>query len=410
VTAPIRLSADELLDATLERQGLAARHRAPAELADAVERFGPLHATDRATPYLSLLARLDGFGFADLDRAWLVDRRLDRRSAMRGTFHLVPRARVADIVCMFGTRRAADVRYFRTAGIEPATAERLAKAIAAELAAESPLDLVGMKKALPARLREQATARTKASGSTLAYVVRWMAEAGVLAAAPRRDRRTGSIQPGWQPAPLVYEPFERAFGRLPACDPVAADAALAGWYFAAHGPAAYEDWAWWTNFPARRARAAFEVNRAGLVQVEADSYTEPLFVVASQADDLARLSRKKAGRGRDEPTVRLLPYEDSGIKAYRTTRGRFFDPKHEAETHTLFGEVLPTILVDGRIEGTWSSGIGVWAGALQANADKNAGAPKRQRGPGAAPYGRLDRAVRRALDEELERVASAVSR
>jgi hypothetical protein len=395
----LRLTADQLLAATLRQQGLMAR-RERLDPIDAVERFGPLHATDRATPYLSLLARLDGFSFRDLDQAWLIERRFDRRSAMRGTFHLVTRSRAASVVCAFGTPDAADVRYLRLAGVAPASAKRLRAAVEAALAERSPLGIAALKRALPDRLRVQALEKTRSGGTTLAAVLRWMADAGVLAAAPRRDPRSGAIQPGWEHAQLIYEPYQAAFGPLPACRPADADVELARWYFSAHGPAAFEDWAWWTGFPTKRGRAAFEVIRVDLEEVAAEGMEQPLYVSRERIEEITKARRPAASNG-DGPLVRLLPYEDSGIKAYRSTRGRFFDPRHEPEAHTVFGEVLPTILVDGRIAGTWRSQIGVWAGALQASAAK--------RGTSADTFGRMDRAVRRGVEEELERVAAAVA-
>jgi hypothetical protein len=104
----------------------------------------------------------------------------------------------------------------------------------------------------------------------------------------------------------------------------------------------------------------------------------------------------------DGPVVRLAPYEEAAIKAYRATRQRFFDPKFTERSHTLYGEVLPTILVDGRVAGMWSPGAGGWSGALVAAS----GRP--HRGLWAELFSRPDRGVKRALDEEVERVREAL--
>jgi hypothetical protein len=393
---PRPLTADEVLRVTLRRQGLAER-LPKAEPAAAVERFGPLHATDRATPYLSLLARIETFRFEDLDRAWLVERELDRRSAMRGTFHLVPRARVPTIVCVVGSGDPADVRYLRQAGVEAPLAQRLRRAVERVIDASGPSDVAGIKRALPEPLRAQAVAKTKGGGSTLAAVLAWMAEAGFLAAAARRDPKTGAIQGGWANAPLVYERFA-AFGETGRCRQPEADAALARWYFEAHGPAAFEDWAWWNGLSAARSRAAFEQVRDDLEEVVVDDWP-PLYLPKGALERGA--SRRTHDGPEDGPVVRLVPYEEAAIKAYRATRQRFFDSKFTRRSHTLYGEVLPTILVDGRVAGMWSPGAGGWSGALVAAS----GRP--HRGLWTELFGRPHRGVKRALDEEVERVREA---
>lgn len=389
------LTSDQALSLTIERQGLL--HRAGGlDAVAAVERFGPLHATDHRTPYLSLLARLDGFSLADLDRAWLLERRLDRRAAMRGTLHLVPGPRLPDIVCAFGTFRPEEHRFLREAGIAADEAVRLRSAIKGILARDGPLDLGGLKRALPADLRERATTKTAVGPSVLAALVRWMTEAGLLAFVAKIDPRSGEQVSGWARAPHLYERFQNVFGRLPRCVQAEADARLARWYFEAHGPAATEDWAWWTGFSAPRARSAFEVVRGALVEIEVEGWPEQVFMPASAFEVPPQAA------GGNGPIVRLLPYEDAGIKAYRATRRRFFNPDVAQRQHTSYGEVLPTVLLDGRVIGTWSHGVGGWASALEAAA----GRPARDLSVELSTS--IDRVAADRLEEELERVRAAL--
>ena len=362
----------------------------------AVERFGPLHASDHRTPYLSLLARSEGFTLQELDRAWLADRRLDRRGTMRGTLHLVPAGRLGELVCSFGTARAEDDRWLREAGVGASEAELFARAIEDVLDRDGALELSALKRALPARLAARATEKTRTGPSILATVVRWMSAAGRLATTARNDPAGGPLVDGWTRAPQAYERVERAFGPLPRCERDEADARLARWYFEAHGPAAYEDWAWWTGLPAGRSKAAFGAVRPELDEVAVDGWPEMVYLPASGA--ASGLPRPPGGG----PVVRLLPYEDAGIKAYRATRRRFFGADLAERQQTVFGEVLPAILLDGRVAGTWVSGAGGWAGALSAAA----GRP--DRGLAAELFAPLDPPVRRVLDEELARVGGAI--
>lgn len=362
----------------------------------AIERCGPLHGTDHRTPYLSLLARCDDLTIADLDRAWLVERRLDRRAAMRGTLHLVPATRLPDIVSTFGPPSAAEHRPLRLAGIAAGEAERLAHAVEAVLGRDGRLSVNELKRALPDGLRARAAEKSASGLSVLAVVVRWLTDAGRLAvtAAPVLD---GSPTSGWRRAPQLYEPLHRAFGPLGPREQPEADARLASWYFEAHGPAAFEDWAWWAGIGRRRSAAAFEAVRGGLVGVAVEGWPQPVYATPATLED------DVAGTAPEGPSVRLLPYEDSAIKAYRATRSRFFDPGVAETVHTRFGEILPSVLVDGHIAGTWSSGAGGWAGAL------GAATGRPDRGLGAELVAPVDRSVQRRLDDELARLAELMA-
>lgn len=391
--AAARLTAAEVLRLTLERQGLL-RRTIGLQPAAAVERFGPLHATDHRTPYLSLLARIEDFVIADLDRAWFVERTLDRRAAMRGTLHLIPAARLADVVCVFGTARPEDHRGLRDARIAPAEAERFRRAVHAVLERGGPLELAALKHSLPPAVRTRATEKTVLGPSVLAAIVRWMTEAGLLSLTAGTEVRGGVPRSGWSRSPQAYERFEPVFGRLPRCVRAGADVRLARWYFEAHGPAAYEDWAWWTGLPASRARSAFVTVRPGLLEARVEGWVEPVYLTPGELETVPAME--------DGPVVRLLPYEDGALKAYRATRSRFFDERSGARQQTSFGEILPSVLVDGRVAGTWSHGVGGFAGALDARAGRTA------RGLSAELFGPADRAVRDRLDAELARIAAAL--
>jgi Winged helix DNA-binding domain len=85
-----------LIDDAERRARLARRHAfAPQHrLADVVAAASAvigLHATEPATPYLSLFARIDSFTRADLEEALLASRSLVKQLAMRRTLFVFPR-------------------------------------------------------------------------------------------------------------------------------------------------------------------------------------------------------------------------------------------------------------------------------------------------------------------------------
>lgn len=136
--------------------------------------------------------------------------------------------------------------------------------------------------------------------------------------------------------------------------------------------------------------------RPGLLEARVEGWVEPVYLTPGELETVPAME--------DGPVVRLLPYEDAAMKAYRATRSRFFDERSGARQQTSFGEILPSVLVDGRVAGTWSHGVGGFAGALDPRAGRTA------RGLSAELFGPADRAVRDRLDAELARIAAALSR
>src|SRR5262249_22116245 len=72
------------------RHSLAWPHRA-ADAQAATRAMTVLHATEPATPYLSLFARIDSFTRADLDDALFESKSLVKHLAMRRTLFVFPR-------------------------------------------------------------------------------------------------------------------------------------------------------------------------------------------------------------------------------------------------------------------------------------------------------------------------------
>jgi hypothetical protein len=72
------------------RHGIAPQHRLADALA-ATKAMTVLHATEPATPYLSLFARIDSFARSDMDNALFDERSLVKQLAMRRTVFVFPR-------------------------------------------------------------------------------------------------------------------------------------------------------------------------------------------------------------------------------------------------------------------------------------------------------------------------------
>lgn len=109
-------------------------------------------------------------------------------------------------------------------------------------------------------------------------------------------------------------------------------------FFLSHGPATIRDFAWWTKLPLRDANLGLAVARGELQELEVDG------VGYWMAPDLP-----------DAPShsVRLLPGFDEFLLGY-TDRAASLDAAYaQAIVPGGNGMFLPTVVVDGRVVGTW---------------------------------------------------------
>jgi hypothetical protein len=122
--------------------------------------------------------------------------------------------------------------------------------------------------------------------------------------------------------------------------PVDRDAALAELarrYLAAHPPAAPQDLAAWSGLPMPDARAGFAAMEGDLEEVRVLDRTAWVLRGSDRAD---------------EPVVRLLPAWDNFLLAHRN-RALTVDPAREIGVMPGGGVLRPSLMVNGRIEGSW---------------------------------------------------------
>jgi hypothetical protein len=146
----------------------------------------------------------------------------------------------------------------------------------------------------------------------------------------------------------------------------------------AFGPAAAEDVATWIAWKVPPVRAALEKLAPDLVRFE-DEDRRILY-------DLPEAPRPDP---EVEAPVRYLPSFDSILLAYAAKRRARIVPEacREAIYNRANLRILPTFLVDGFVAGTWSTEVRRKEATLTLQA-----------------CGKLDRKVRKALEEEGERL------
>jgi len=367
------ITQNQLRRYSLERQGLLERQPLAAML-----ELGVLHATDHATPYLSLLARLAGFRWEHFADKLYEEGQYIRWRCMRGTLHMIPHGYINAIKCAYRLQEDTPLTEFREYNISVDEAREVAFFVTEVLQQHGALSVVGVKKHLDPRYIISHKNRMGGETVSLGPIMRWMwglgqLESGVLGVADWRKK----------------DDSYRLAQNIPTCDEptrTQADLNLCRWYFDLYAPASYEDWAWWSGLKADRARAAFAVLQTELTQVAVAGMPQALFMPVHALPALEQTP--------DEAPfmVRLLPYEDALIKAYKDTRYRFYDEEGLAEDMVFnrTGEALPTLWVDGRIMGGWS-----WV--------KKPNEPMT-----VEPFIQMTKALRKRLKPEIERVQAFV--
>jgi Winged helix DNA-binding domain len=261
----------------------------------AIDHLVGVQAQSMPPARLAIRARTRGLTAADVDRAAFV-----RTWAMRGTLHLVPAADARWLVELFGpVFRAANRRRRAQLGLDEDTCERALPAIERVLA-DGPLTRAD----LIARLVDEGV-HVDATTQAAAHLMLYAATNGLIA------RRVDDTYV------LLAEQLRGVREHRPA-EPVAE---LARRYLAAYAPADVSDFAAWSGLPVKVAR-----------------------------EGLASASAKTGAGSLGEP--RLLGHWDGLLLGYRR-RDLHLDPAHARAVQAGGGMLRPTVLVGGRVVGTW---------------------------------------------------------
>ncbi|MGV9455190.1 winged helix DNA-binding domain-containing protein [Streptomyces sp. NPDC003635] len=312
------ITARELNRATLGRQLLLRRE--PLGVAEAVRRILALQGQQPASPYLALWNRVDGLAAAEVDAAF-ADRTLLKATLLRITLHAV---------------HAEDYRMVREAMRPTLHASRLGHRFAA--AGLTPADAAELEPGLL-----EFAGEPRSNGAMTAWLAERVGE----------ERKDGAWWGLRACAPLVHAVTGRpwSFGTSPAHvagpedrfpgGPDEALRALVPRYLAAFGPASVADVAQFATVQRGRVRTA--------VRSLADSLVELKGPEGTVLYDLPGALRPPG----DTPAPpRLMAMWDSVLLAH-ADRGRLIPPDYRPLVTRVNGDVLPTLLVDGRVAGVW---------------------------------------------------------
>lgn len=320
------------------RHFLNAHAQSPAQVAGDVV---GLHATDPATPYLSLWARVPGFIIADLDSALYDRRTLVKHLAMRRTLWVVRADDLAHIQTGASDRVAdnerrklvADAQQAGVCGDGDAWLASASRAVSKHLDEHGPTNAKDLRVALPELAGHHDPAPGKRWGGETPLAPRILTLLSV-----RGDIVRGPNDGSWTVSRPRWAPMSGWLTSLPnAVSPDVARTELVRRWLRAFGPATVTDIKWWFGNTLTWARQAL----ADLEAVEVDLEGTPGFVLPDDLDVEPDA----------EPWCALLPGLDV------TTMGWFdrdwYLGGHRAQVFDTNGNGGPTAWCDGRIVGAW---------------------------------------------------------
>jgi len=325
------------------RHGLApdARFADPVAVAGAL---GGLHATDPATVFLSLRARLAAPAVADIEAALYEQRGLVRILGMRRTMFVVP-AELVPVVQASSTRalvpgeRKRFAALLETAGIAADGAGWIREtedAVEAALRARGEATAQELAEDVPALRAKIHVAPGKPYAALQGVATKVLF---LLAADGRivRGRPLGS----WASSLYRWAPMD---GWLPGgigdMDADVAAAQLVRRWLHAYGPGTLADLKWWTGWTMGRVRRALA--RLDVVDVALADGTPALVLAEDEAPVAAPA----------QPWVALLPALDPAPMGWQERL--WYLGEHRAHCFDRSGNIGPTVWCDGHIVGGWA--------------------------------------------------------
>jgi hypothetical protein len=252
----------------------------------------------------------------------LADRKIVRTWPMRGTLHFVAPEDVRWMLALLTPRViAASRRRWQQLELNTKIFSQSRKVFAQALHGGQQLTRDEMYQALE-------RAKISTAGQRGYHLLWRNAQEGLIClGAPRGKQQTFVLLDEWVP---TTQPLER--------DEALATLVLR--YFVSHGPATLKDLGWWSGLTMKDLQTGIEMVRSKLASEVVEGKT---YWMASRMPPIPHTS----------PTAYLLPSFDEYILGY-TDRSPVLDPRHSKRFYSGLNFLFsPTIVIDGRVEGTW---------------------------------------------------------
>ena len=328
---PIFLSDDQLRFLRLRAQRLTPQH--PGEtigVAQVVKEVCGIQAQDASAATLAVRSRSVGLVVTDVEQAREHDHTTIRTWGPRGTLHLLASDDIGWLLPLLGpVFVAGDRRRCEELGLSEDVCVRSMHIIRNVLADQGPMtraELVGHLSKNGIHLEGQARPHLLARAAL----------EGLICFGPDR---------GSEPTYILLQDWVDQKHTGHSLSEEEAYAELTRRYLIAYGPATPGDQAAWSGLPLSKTRAAWQRIEGELLEVETASSS--VWMLKTQASRLDELQVPF-------PVVRLLPRFDIYLLGYQK-RNLVVSSQYAKRINAGGGIVHPTVLVDGRIVGTWKS-------------------------------------------------------
>lgn len=306
-------------------QCLSPRQPRPASAVLLVKDLCGVQAQDPVAATLAVRARTAGLAASDVEHARVRERSLVRTWGMRGTLHLFAADDLSWLLPLLAPvfngrsrRRRAEL------GLDQETTTRAVHALQDILAGQGPLARAALVERLAGR-------GIRLEGQAAPHLLSYAALEAVVCCGPEHGGNA------------TYVLLDDWIGTGRALPREAALAELARRYLAAYAPATPADLAAWSGLPSAEVRAAWASVADELLEMEVAG--RPAWLPKAHAGWLDYPNA-------DAPAVRLLPSFDTYLLGYRG-RDLVVAPPFADGINPGGGLVHPTLLVDGRVLGTW---------------------------------------------------------
>lgn len=293
-------------------------------VADVVRWLGAVQAQDYAGTKWSLALRTKGNRETDVERA-IGDKAIVRTWPMRGTLHFVAAEDAHWILKLLAPRIiAGSAGRHRQLELNEKIFSQSQELLISALEGGKQLSRGEVY-----ALLENAGIST--AGQRGIHIVGHLARKQILCHGIHNDKQpTYALLDEWVPNPRTLDELESL-------------AEIALRYFASHGPATLNDFVWWTGLKISDAKKGLNAVSNKLESIEVESTT---YWYSPANVDLT-----------SENKTFLLPGFDEYMLGY-TDRSLILDKLHASKiVPGNNGMFMPTIIIDGKVEGTWKKVI-----------------------------------------------------
>ncbi len=315
-------SRDELIRLRLQNQQMTATKFDRAE--DAVRWMGAVQAQDYAAAKWAVGQRTKAATDAMVGQAF-ANGKILRTHVMRPTWHFVAPEDIRWMLKLTAPRvNAASAYQYRRLELDAAVFKRSQAVIEKALRGDNQLTREELGVALK-------NAGIPAIELRLTYIVMRAELDGVICSGARRGKQ------------FTYALLDERALKTKTLTRDESLAELTARYFKSHGPATLRDFVWWSGLTTADAKAGLEM-------------VKHQFTHESMDDQIYWFDESTSAGKEKSPTVHLLLNYDEYVVGY-TNRRAIFDVSDTKKLDSRGSPLMNTILMDGKIAGTWKRTI-----------------------------------------------------